>query len=177
MAVTEMPEAPLDWLIFAARYVLRRVHVHPRHLRHDLSATYVQATILLDELTEWRIVAADRGPMGRVVCVALRHADHVTQVLREHAGVVPDPNPLVSLLLPPATGRQRHVLQLVAEGKSRQQMAAELHLSENTIKTHVRRLYRLLDAHGSSANLVHQAHLKGLLPQPHLPATSGKDSR
>lgn len=41
--------------------------------------------------------------------------------------------------------RQMDVLEGIIDGKSRKEMAADLHLSENTIKMHTSSLYRLLD--------------------------------
>jgi FixJ family two-component response regulator len=52
------------------------------------------------------------------------------------------------------TLRQRQVLGLVIEGKLNKQIAAELGLSENTVKIHRRRIMETMDA-GSVAKLVH----------------------
>lgn len=40
--------------------------------------------------------------------------------------------------------RERQILQLIADGKSVPDMAAELYLAQTTIKTHIRRLYEKL---------------------------------
>jgi acyl transferase domain-containing protein len=40
--------------------------------------------------------------------------------------------------------RERQILQLIADGKSVPDMAAELYLAQSTIKTHIRRLYEKL---------------------------------
>jgi two-component system nitrate/nitrite response regulator NarL len=40
--------------------------------------------------------------------------------------------------------RERQILQLIADGKSVPEMAAELYLAQTTIKTHIRRLYEKL---------------------------------
>jgi len=40
--------------------------------------------------------------------------------------------------------RERQILQLIADGKSVPDMAAELFLAQTTIKTHIRRLYEKL---------------------------------
>ena len=42
------------------------------------------------------------------------------------------------------TGREREVLTLVAQGKSNSAIGRELYLSEDTVKTHARRLFRKL---------------------------------
>jgi len=43
------------------------------------------------------------------------------------------------------TPRQMDVLEGILDGKTRKEMAADLHLSENTVKMHISSLYRLLD--------------------------------
>jgi two-component system, NarL family, nitrate/nitrite response regulator NarL len=40
--------------------------------------------------------------------------------------------------------RERQILQMIADGKSVPDMAAELYLAQTTIKTHIRRLYEKL---------------------------------
>jgi DNA-binding NarL/FixJ family response regulator len=45
---------------------------------------------------------------------------------------------------PHLTPRQVQVLQLLEQGRSTKQIAAELHLSTETVRNHVRRLFRAL---------------------------------
>jgi FixJ family two-component response regulator len=52
------------------------------------------------------------------------------------------------------TARQRQVLHLVMEGRLNKQIAAELGLSENTVKIHRRRIMETMNA-TSVAKLVH----------------------
>jgi len=51
------------------------------------------------------------------------------------------------------TARQMDVLEGIIDGKSRKEIAADLHLSENTVKMHTSALYRLLDV--SSRDEIH----------------------
>ncbi len=57
----------------------------------------------------------------------------------------PDERPTVSL--PHLTPRQVEVLRLLEQGRSTKQIAAELHLSTETVKNHIRRLFRALGVH------------------------------
>ena len=43
---------------------------------------------------------------------------------------------------PSLTGRQRTVLEMLAEGKQARRIAAELHLSEMTVRNHIRAILR-----------------------------------
>jgi DNA-binding NarL/FixJ family response regulator len=67
-----------------------------------------------------------------------------------------DESPLRSL-----TGREREVLQLVAEGKSTKQIAVELHVSTKTIEANRRQIMEKLDTY-SVAELTKYAVREGL---------------
>jgi len=58
------------------------------------------------------------------------------------------------------TGREREVLQLLAEGKSTKQIALKLHISAKTVETHRRQMMDKLDIH-SVAELTKYAIRKG----------------
>lgn len=60
------------------------------------------------------------------------------------------------------SGREREVLQLIAEGKSTKEIAAALSLSAKTIETHRSRLMTKLDIH-ETAGLVRYAIRKGFI--------------
>jgi PAS domain S-box-containing protein len=57
----------------------------------------------------------------------------------------PDDGP--SLPPPQLTPRQVEVLRLLEQGRSTKQIAAELHLSIETVRNHIRRLFRALGVH------------------------------
>ena len=63
--------------------------------------------------------------------------------------------------LPEITGREREVLALVARGRSNHEIAAALHVSMATVKTHIGRLLTKLDAR-DRAQLVIAAYESGL---------------
>jgi DNA-binding NarL/FixJ family response regulator len=48
---------------------------------------------------------------------------------------------------PHLTARQVEVLRLLEQGRSTKQIAAELHLSTETVRNHIRRLFRALGVH------------------------------
>lgn len=58
------------------------------------------------------------------------------------------------------TGREREVLQLLAEGKSTKQIALKLHISAKTVETHRRQIMDKLDIH-TVAELTKYAIRKG----------------
>lgn len=67
-------------------------------------------------------------------------------------------SPLLTL-----TGRERQVLQFVAEGKSTKQIALDLHVSTKTIEANRRQIMQKLDIH-SVAELTRYAVREGLTP-------------
>jgi LuxR family maltose regulon positive regulatory protein len=65
----------------------------------------------------------------------------------------------------PLTPAERRVLELLPTHLSEQQIAEQLYVSRNTVKSHVRSVYRKL-AVGSRADAVRRARDAGLLPPP-----------
>jgi PAS domain S-box-containing protein len=63
---------------------------------------------------------------------------------------------------PHLTPRQNQILHLLAHGRSTQQIAAELHLSIDTVRNHIRRMLRALGAH-SRIEALAVAHREGIL--------------
>jgi PAS domain S-box-containing protein len=66
---------------------------------------------------------------------------------------------------PHLTPRQNQVLHLLAHGHSTSQIAAELHLSIDTVRNHIRRMLRTLGAH-SRIEALAIAHREGILRRP-----------
>lgn len=80
-------------------------------------------------------------------------------------GAMPPPPPgnpaaLATLGISP---RELAVLQALAAGRSNKEIAAELHVSPNTVKTHVARLFAKLDARRRT-DAIARARALGLLP-------------
>ncbi|HKD94472.1 MAG TPA: LuxR C-terminal-related transcriptional regulator [Gaiellaceae bacterium] len=63
---------------------------------------------------------------------------------------------------PHLTPRQNQILHLLAHGHSTSQIAAELHLSIDTVRNHIRRMLRALGAH-SRIEALAVAHREGLI--------------
>jgi PAS domain S-box-containing protein len=73
--------------------------------------------------------------------VALRNGERVVGVF----GLIEErPDDMRTAPPPHLTPRQVEVLRLLEQGRSTKQIAAELHLSTETVRNHVRRLFRAL---------------------------------
>lgn len=82
--------------------------------------------------------------------------DIVTRVLDE----LTDPTPSAQ----PLTKRETGILKLIARGMGNKEIAAELHISENTVKTHVRHILEKLGLN-NRAEAAAYAVRAGLLPE------------
>lgn len=114
------------------------------------------------EVTDYRAeVVGRRGERVAVEIssVPLRDGDSVLGVFGiARVASAAAPRPPVHRLTP----RQAEVLRLLAHGASTAQMEADLHLSRETIRNHVRQLLRALDVH-SRLEAVVVARRDGLL--------------
>ena len=62
--------------------------------------------------------------------------------------------------LPALTPRQDEVLRMLERGWSTEQMARELHLSQETVRNHIRRLLRALGVHTRLEAVAHARHAR-----------------
>jgi DNA-binding CsgD family transcriptional regulator len=60
------------------------------------------------------------------------------------------------------TARQREVLELAAQGLRNDEIAAQLVITERTVRFHLARLFRMLDAR-TRGEMVHRARERGWL--------------
>lgn len=111
-----------------------------------------QATVIMLTMAEdidgvARAVAA--GARGYLVKDASREelVAVVTQALAQVAArAVPPPRSDAPAALPNLTERELQVLRGMGRGRSNSEIGKELYLSEDTVKTHARRLFRKLGA-------------------------------
>jgi DNA-binding NarL/FixJ family response regulator len=74
--------------------------------------------------------------------------------------------------------REREVVTLLDEGLDRRTIATQLHISEATLKTHIKNIARKYDdAKWSQKILVYQRHLKGMGRKGRLSDTDGRQGR
>lgn len=98
----------------------------------------------------------------------LRDGDHVLGVLILAFEGRLSPNELIALQpLPELTPRQREILELVAAGRSTAEIAKEFTLSRETVRNHLRNLFKALNAH-TRPEAISAAQRLGLLATPGL---------
>jgi LuxR family transcriptional regulator, maltose regulon positive regulatory protein len=86
-----------------------------------------------------RRIDTGKGPLSTYARTLLDAAG------REHAGDGTAPSPVATPSLDQLTPQEQRVLQLLAAGRSNREMAQTLVISINTIKTHVKSIYRKLN--------------------------------
>lgn len=96
-------------------------------------------------LVDWgrELVAAVTALVGVVVGIVLRERGDARR--RRSVNIAGDDSrdvpSIAALPAAPLSPREREVLQLLAEGLSNKQMARQLNVSENTVKTHLANVY------------------------------------
>jgi DNA-binding NarL/FixJ family response regulator len=73
----------------------------------------------------------------------------------------------------PLTAREVEILRLVASGSTNGDVAQRLWVTEQTVKFHLRNIYRKLDV-ANRTQASHFAHLRGLVKLPAVPAADGE---
>ena len=152
--LSRLVEGPVDVLILDAGFhrvagalvTLERIRA---------TAPGVRVVVVADAVDEALSVAARDGELDGVVLASARGAELAAAVSQVAAGhsVFPagwlrqvresvESSPL-ALLSP----RQREVLELLALGMDNDHIAARLYISRNTVKFHVRTIYRRLGVH------------------------------
>ena len=152
--LSQLAEGPADVLVLDAGFhpvsgplvTLERIRA---------AAPGVRVVVVADAVDEALSVAARDGDLDGVVLASARGAELVAAVTQVGAGhaVFPagwlrqvrqsaESSPLAQL-----SPRQREVLELLALGMDNDQIAARLYISRNTVKFHVRTIYRRLGVH------------------------------
>jgi PAS domain S-box-containing protein len=127
----------------------------------DEFAKKVSGTVLT---TDTEVIVLDEAGERVVVelnSVRLTRGGKVVGVFGQvKAEVVPDPRVAHHALTP----RQAEVLRLLEHGRSTDQIAAELHLSRETVRNHIRHLLQALGVHSrlEAVALARQEHLAGI---------------
>ena len=117
-------------------------------------------TVFVDANGQLRGVRAQHLP--------LRDGDKIVGVLILGFGVRQPPvEPIGLIPHPRLTPRQREILELIASGRSTSEIAKELTLSTETVRNHVRSVFRELHAH-TRPQAIAAAQRLGLLAAPAL---------
>jgi PAS domain S-box-containing protein len=121
------------------------------------------------EPTDFETVFVDASGHRREVRaqhLPLRNGDEIVGVLILAWGVRRPPSKPIGLIPSPRlTPRQREILELIASGRSTSEIASELTLSTETVRNHVRSVFRELQVH-TRPEAIAAAQRLGLLSAP-----------
>jgi PAS domain S-box-containing protein len=91
------------------------------------------------------IIDSEGGRVGvEITSVPVFDGEHVVGVFGQVSDIVEEPHQHPDLQLTP---RQAEVLELLERGRSTKQIAAELQLSTETVRNHIRHVLRAIGAH------------------------------
>jgi PAS domain S-box-containing protein len=135
--------------------------VAPEYAR-EAKESFTRKVLGTEKATDATVVVIEPGGARVQVEVSscpLREGHRIVGVfgIVRHRESVAPPNPH-----PHLTPRQNQILHLLSHGHSTAQIADELHLSIDTVRNHIRRLLRALDAH-SRIEALAVAHRDGIL--------------
>jgi PAS domain S-box-containing protein len=141
------------WLNSAARQIVGDVRgrqftsvVAPEQTRRA-KELFARKIVGSAEVTDAGLVVlgADGGRVAvEISSVPIYHGDHIVGVFGQVTDIVEEPHDHPELQLTP---RQAEVLELLERGRTTKQIAAELHLSPETVRNHVKHLLRRVGAH------------------------------
>lgn len=139
-----------------------------RSLRaHDVNARVVVLTVSDDQsdilalmdagVDGYLLKDSDTAELIENIQKAARGEMALSETVRQHFLRQPENDPLAQL-----TDRELDVLQWIATGMSNKQIAAQLFISEETVKVHIRNLLRKLNVHSRvAATVLYLAQQKG----------------
>jgi PAS domain S-box-containing protein len=159
------PTGVVRWLNAAARSMVGDVRgsqftsvVAPedtRRARELFARKVIGAATVTDAVVE---VVAEGGERVAVEIssVPVYRGDHLVGVFGQVSDLIEEPHVHPELHLTP---RQSEVLALLERGRTTKQIAAELHLSTDTVRNHVKALLRTMGAHSrlEAVALAHEA--------------------
>src|SRR5262245_36736035 len=129
---------------------------HTRRARDQFARKVVGAATVTDG--GFTLVNANGDRIGvEISSVPVRQGEHVVGVFGQVTELVEEPHEHPEL---PLTPRQAEVLDLLERGRTTRQIAAELHLSVDTVRNHIRHLLRAVGAHSrlEAVAIAHGAH-------------------
>ena len=156
----------IRWINAAARRLVGDVEgrqftsvVAPEHTRRAREQ-FARKVVGAAEVTDggFTVVGSDGERIGvEISSVPLHHGEHVVGVFGQVSDLVEAPHAHPEL---PLTPRQAEVLDLLERGRTTRQIAAELHLSLDTVRNHVRHILRAVGAHSrlEAVAIAHGAH-------------------
>jgi PAS domain S-box-containing protein len=150
----------------------------PPEARGKVSAQFRRA-VERGEPTDFETVFVDARSgnlrSARVQHLPLRRGDAIVGVLILAFAAPPPPQPIALEPQPRLTPRQREVLDLIAAGLSTAEIAKKLTLSTETVRNHLRSVFRELNVHTRLEAIAAARRLGLLAPQVLAPQPPERD--
>ena len=121
------------------------VATEERHRAHDVFTRKVLGTTTATETASVLVSTEGKRIAVELSAVALVDGEHVVGVFGLVGG--PHDEEEADAPLPQLTPRQAEILRLLEQGRSTKQIAQELHVTTETVRNHIRNLFRALGVH------------------------------
>lgn len=154
----------IDYIDLAqvARHVITTRSANPGVVAEAFHLSHPTAELHLTHLEHaWGVVGRPDNRATRRVLIHPNHADHIVDVITKCHGIPPDLHPFSRLAMPGLSAQDHDIVRLVALGCDNKQIAARLGISENTVKSHLLRLFGVFEA-ANRTHLVTRAFECGL---------------
>jgi len=136
--------------LMARAYAANNQLQEARHILHTvLMITHTEGylRLFLDEGEAMATLLRDLAPYMREKHLMTYLQTILQSFAREHKGPVAPPVPFSSPLIEPLSSQEQRVLRLLVAGRTNPEIARELIVSVNTIRTQVQSIYRKLNVH------------------------------
>jgi LuxR family maltose regulon positive regulatory protein len=115
----------------------------------------------------WFVLHPVPGLLQRQARQRTAHAALIAEILSLLAGQAPAPPAGPELPLEPLSNSELRVLRYLPTNLSGPEIASELYVSSNTVKTHIHHLYAKLGTHRRAEAVEHARALGLLAPSPY----------
>lgn len=172
--VDQLPDIDYVRLARVAEHIITTRTASPGFVGRELHIGQTAAEIHLADLERnWGIVGRNSDQAIRRVLIHPNHVDHIVDAITKCRGIAPVHHPFARLAMPPLSAEDHILVQLVADGLLNRQIGHRMQIGEETVKTHLRRLFRVLNA-TDRTNMVYRAYLHGLFGD--IPKAKGASS-
>lgn len=160
--VAEVIDPDLMNLARIAYYVIHNRDPRPENIGPALHlGEYVVEHYLTALETRWKIIGRDTDKCLLRSVIHPEHANRVANTILKSRGVPSGPAPFAHITLPLLTPSDYTIIGYLAEGMGNAEIARRLALSTETVKTHLKRIFRVCGAR-KRTHMVHRAHRLGL---------------
>lgn len=161
-AIEQVPDIDYRAMAQIARHIITARDARPGVLARDLRMNQDRVEHLLTLLeTAWGVIDRSGPHAARKIVIHRRHIDHVVDTITKCHGVPPMRHPFAHLAMPALSAVHQDIARLVALGYRNGQIAEELGIGVETVKSHLRHIFQVLGV-STRTTMVTRSFLTGV---------------